>query len=129
MLSSLKLGLLVATGIGGTAALCGLCGTSTASAAADVPVVIEQGVDTAVTRLHISGMTCGTCPTTARLALKRLPGVYSATVTLEDSLGVVRYDAHQLTPDQIAAHLVRLTGYRTTVLSRPSMVPAKRTGA
>jgi copper chaperone CopZ len=61
-------------------------------------------------------MTCGTCPTTARLALKRLAGVYSATVTLDDSLGVVRYDPRRVTPAQIAAHLTKLTGFGATRL-------------
>jgi len=72
--------------------------------------------DTATVRLHISKMTCGSCPATARLALKRLTGVYNATVTLGDSLGVVRYDPQLVKPAQIAAHLTRLTGYGATVL-------------
>jgi copper chaperone CopZ len=63
-------------------------------------------------------MTCGSCPTTARLALKKLPGVYGATVTLDDSLGSVRYDPRQVTPSQIAAHLTRLTGFGATVLGK-----------
>lgn len=76
-----------------------------------------QVPDTATVRLHISGMTCGTCPITARTALRNLPGVFSATVTLDDSLGVVRYDPRNLTPAQIAAHLTRLTGYGARVLA------------
>ena len=75
-----------------------------------------QAPDTATVRLHISKMTCGSCPTTARLALRRLTGVYSATVTLDDSLGVVRYDPRALKPAQIAAHLTRLTGFGATIL-------------
>src|SRR5213080_1013617 len=78
--------------------------------------VAVQSPDTAKVRLHISKMTCGSCPTTARLALKRLAGVYSATVTLDDSLGVVRYDPRQVNPAQIAAHLTRLTGFGATIL-------------
>jgi copper chaperone CopZ len=62
-------------------------------------------------------MTCGSCPTTARLALKRLTGVYNATVTLDDSLGVVRYDPRRVNPAQIAAHLTQLTGFGATILS------------
>jgi copper chaperone CopZ len=78
--------------------------------------VAAHAPDTTTVRLHISRMTCGSCPTTARLALERLPGVHEATVTLEDSLGVVRYDPRRVTPDQIAAHLTRLTGFGATVL-------------
>jgi copper chaperone CopZ len=74
-------------------------------------------VDTASVRLHISGMTCGGCATTARLALRRLTGVYDATVTIEDSLGVVRYDPRAVTPEAIVAHLAKLTGYKATVLA------------
>jgi copper chaperone CopZ len=77
--------------------------------------IAQQTPDTATVRLHISKMTCGSCPTTARLALKKLPGVYGATVTLDDSLGIVRYNPRQVTPDQIAAHLTRLTGFGATV--------------
>jgi copper chaperone CopZ len=75
-----------------------------------------QTPDTATVRLHIAKMTCGSCPTTARLALKRLTGVYSASVTLDDSLGVVRYDPRQVSPAQIAAHLTRLTGFAAAIL-------------
>jgi len=78
--------------------------------------VALQSPDTATVRLHISKMTCGSCPATARLALKRLTGVYSATVTLSDSLGVVRFDPRQVKPAEIAAHLTRLTGFGATVL-------------
>lgn len=81
-----------------------------------VAVLAAQGPDTATVRLHISRMTCGSCPTTARLALKRLTGIYGATVTLDDSLGVVRYDPRRVTPAQIAAHLTKLTGFGAAIL-------------
>lgn len=81
--------------------------------------------DTATVRLHISGMSCGTCPLTARLAIEKLPGVYAATVTLDDSLGVVRYDAARVTPDQIAAHLDKMTGFKARVLPEPNATPRK----
>ncbi len=55
---------------------------------------------TTTVRFNICRMTFGSCPTTARLALKKLPRVYSATVTLDDSLGVVRYDPTRVTPAQ-----------------------------
>ncbi len=85
--------------------------------------VALQSPDTATVRLHISKMTCGSCPATARLALKRLPGVYRATVTLDDSLGVVRYDPQQVSPAQIAAHLTRLTGFGATILPDTTRAP------
>jgi copper chaperone CopZ len=61
-------------------------------------------------------MTCGTCPVTARKALSQLAGVYSATVTLPDSLGLVKFDPAKLKPAQIAAHLTKMTGYAAKVL-------------
>src|SRR2546422_6039481 len=82
-----------------------------------------QAPDTAIVRLHISKMTCGSCPATARLALKRLTGVYTAPVTLDDSLGVVKYDPRRVTPAEIAAHLTRLTGFGAAILSDSSKTP------
>ena len=123
MLSSLKVTLLVAAGVGGAAVLCPLCGGAVQTARAQAAQVTRQAPDTATVRLHISKMTCGSCPTTARLALKRLTGVYSATVTLDDSLGVVRYDPRRVTPTQIAAHLTKLTGFGARVVSDSMKIP------
>lgn len=118
MLLSVKIALFITTGLGGAAVLCPVCGAGLQTAGAQsVRVAAAQTPDTATLRLHISLMTCGSCPTTARLALKRLTGVYSAAVTLDDSLGVVRYDPRKVNPAQIAAHLTRLTGFGTTILS------------
>ena len=123
MLSSFKFTLLFATGVGGAAVLCPLCGAGLQTAGAQPAQVGLQAADTATVRLHISKMTCGSCPATARLALKRLPGVYSATVTLDDSLGIVRYDPRQVSPAQIAAHLTRLTGFGATILPDTTGTP------
>ena len=116
MTSPLKLAFLFAAGLGGAAAICPLCGGGVRTAAAQPVLGTAQTSDTATVRLHISRMTCGSCPTTARLALKRLTGVYGATVTLDDSLGVVRYDPRRVKPEEIAAHLTRLTGFGATIL-------------
>jgi copper chaperone CopZ len=129
MLSAMKAGLVLAAGLTGAAMLCPLCGGGVSTAAATPSGVYLQATDTAQVRLHISGMTCGSCPTTARLALKKLSGVYSATVTLDDSLGVVRYDPRRVTPAQIAAHLTRLTGYGAAVLPDSSSAPRRPGGA
>src|SRR3989442_13403444 len=110
MLPSVKAGLLLAAGLSGTAFLCPLCGGGIQTGGAQNAPGAAQAPDTATVRPHISRMTCGSCPATARLALKKLPGVYGATVTLDDSLGVVRYNPRQVTPDQIPAHLTRPTG-------------------
>jgi periplasmic mercuric ion binding protein len=120
MLAALKIGLIT---VAGAAILCPLCESRQASPAASEATAsstVAAAVafaDTATARLHISGMTCGTCPTTARVALKRVPGVYGATVTLDDSLGIVRYDPARATAKHIAEELTRLTGYATRILS------------
>lgn len=123
MLSSLKVPLLFAAVLGGAAVLCPLCDAGIQAARAQSVQTGAQTTDTATVRLHISKMTCGSCPTTARVALKRLAGVYSATVTLNDSLGVVRFDPRQVNPAQIAAHLTRLTGFGAKILPDTTKAP------
>ena len=115
MISRLKVLPLLGAVLGSATLICPLCDGGPGSVRAET--VRQEPVDTATVRLHVSRMTCGSCPATARLALKRLPGVYSATVTLADSLGVVRYDPARVTPEQIAAHLIRSTGFGATILS------------
>jgi copper chaperone CopZ len=129
MLSSVKLAWLLAVGLGGAALPCAVCGSEGQMAGTPfAPVAAVQAPDTATVRLHISGMTCGTCPTTARLALKRMTGVYSASVTLDDSLGVVRYDPRKVTPAQVAADLTRLTGYGAKVIADSAKAPRRNGG-
>ena len=123
MLSSMKVPMALAAALGGAAALCPLCDAGIQAARAQSVQVAAQAPDTATVRLHISRMTCGSCPATARVAVKRLRGVYSATVTLDDSLGVVRYDPRQVNPAQIAAHLTKLTGFGATILPETAKAP------
>lgn len=124
MISHAKLALVAVAALAGGGVLCPLCVGGVRAVAAQQPVA-AQAPDTATVRLHISGMTCGSCPLTARTALKRLPGVFSATVTLDDSLGVVRYDPRKVTPAQIAAHLTRLTGYGARVMAESAKAPRR----
>ncbi len=102
--------------LAGAGILCPLCEGGVPVAHAQ-PSVVQQAADTATVRLHISKMTCGSCPITARLALKQIPGVLAATVTLDDSSGVVRYDPRKVTPADIAAQLTRQTGYPARILA------------
>ncbi len=127
MISSLKLLPVLAVAVGSAAFLCPLCDGGPALALAED--LRQQSPDTATVRLHISRMTCGSCPATARLALKKLAGVYSAEVTLDDSLGVVRYDPGLVTSEQIAAHLTRATGFGATILSDATSTPRRSEGA
>lgn len=109
----------------GAGALYPLCGTRAAAASAQSLTIAFPTSDTATVKLHISGMTCGSCPITARIALERLPGVLDTKVTLDDSLGVVRYDPRRVTPEQITAHLTKLTGYGARVLADTSGTGAR----
>lgn len=104
------------TALAGAGLLCPLCDRGAGPIGAQ-QVASHEATDTATVKLHISGMTCGSCPATARTALKRLPGVLTAKVTLDDSLGVVTYDPRKVTPAQIAAHLTRLTGYGARIIA------------
>jgi mercuric ion binding protein len=112
-----KMVLAALTTLAGAGLLCPLCDAGAGPVAAQQVSAAHAATDTATVKLHISGMTCGSCPVTARTALKRLPGVLDAKVTLDDSLGVVTYDPRTVTPSQIAAHLTRLTGYRAQIIA------------
>ena len=122
-----KLAAAAVTALAGTGILCPVCGEGVPVAAAQMITVAAHQTatvmtvsDTAVVKLHISGMTCGSCPVTARLALNKVAGVYSAKVTLDDSLGVVKYDPKRVTPAQITGQLTRLTGYAAKVIAEPA---------
>ncbi len=104
----------------GTGILCPICGAGASSAEAQLAATVTAVSDTATVKLHISGMTCGSCPVTARLALSKVAGVYSAKVMLEDSLGVVKYDRKRVTPAQITEQLTRRTGYAAKVIAEPA---------
>lgn len=97
--------------LGAAGVVCPICGAGAR------PVFAEQPADTAVARFTVSGMTCGSCSLTARVALQRLPGVYGADVSYDSASAVVRYDPRRVNPAQIAQHLERLTGYRATLLA------------
>lgn len=112
----------LAAAVGG-AVLCPLCESAVADARPAAPLAATQGTDTATVRFRISGMTCGTCPVTARTALNKLAGVYNATVTLADSLGVVRFDPRRVKPAEIAAYLTKMTGYAAKVLADSAKAP------
>lgn len=116
MTFQIKLAAAAVTALAGAGTICPLCGGGVLAATAQVAVITQQVGDTATVKLHISGMTCGSCPVTARVALKKLPGVFDAHVTLDDSLGVVRYDPRKVTPAQIASQLTGLTGYGARII-------------
>ncbi|HET9064311.1 MAG TPA: cation transporter [Gemmatimonadales bacterium] len=68
-----------------------------------------------MTKLAITGMTCGSCATTARLVLQRVPGVYHAAVSYDSSSAVVTYDPTRTKPATFIAKLKEMTGYTARV--------------
>ena len=69
----------------------------------------------ATAHLTIAGMTCSSCAVTARVALKRMPGIRDAAVSLESGTGTVVYDPVETKPEAFIAELARMTGYVATV--------------
>jgi copper chaperone CopZ len=129
MISSAKNALAAGSLVLGAGIVCPLCLPNAEGSAGERQTASAQVTDTATVRLHISGMTCETCPTTARIALQKLTGVYSAKVTLDDSLGVVRYDPRRVTPGQIVKHLAQLTDYAAKVLPEEKAAKKPRAGS
>ncbi len=77
--------------------------------------------DTARVELAISGMTCGSCATTARIALERVSGVYDAEVSYDSASAVVLYDPEETSPEEFIAYMRKMTGYEARVVE-----PAKK---
>jgi copper chaperone CopZ len=103
---------LVAAVMVAAAFLCPICEDGVPVVEAQAPVAADSTV-----RFHVTGMTCGSCATTARTALRRLAGVRSAAVSYDSATATVRFDARQVNSAQIASHLLRMTGYRATVIA------------
>ncbi len=67
--------------------------------------------------LDVPGMTCGTCPITVRLALKRVPGVIDARADFDSKTATVTYDPDQ-TNVQALTRATADAGYPSTVPTR-----------
>jgi mercuric ion binding protein len=119
---TMKTLLVASVAVADASAVCPFCERAVSSAAAQGASQATQAADTTTVRMRITGMTCATCQVTARVALKKLDGVYDATVTYDDSLAVVRYDQKRVNAAQIASHLTRLTGYKANVIPDSSAV-------
>lgn len=63
------------------------------------------------TVIKIQGMTCGGCRASAEGALRRVPGVISADVSLEAGEAVVEYDEKKAAPADLRA-AVEKAGFR-----------------
>lgn len=124
----IKLGLLAGAALAAGGVLCPLCDgalagadetgprVSTGSAAA-AAAPAAHAADTMRVRLSVTGMTCGSCAMTARLALRRMEGVYRAEVSFDSATAVVWYDPARASPDTVIARLRDMTGYVAHVLA------------
>ncbi len=68
----------------------------------------------ATTVLHVSGMTCGTCPITIRHRLLKMKGVHKAVVEMATATATVTYEESEERPSAIAGVITKL-GYPTEI--------------
>jgi len=57
-------------------------------------------------QLSITGMTCGGCVNSVQNVLTSLPGVQSASVTLDPAQAVVVYDPARIDPTALAQAVI-----------------------
>jgi copper chaperone CopZ len=98
--------------------VCPFCGDGREAAAQPVITVTAQS-DTVEAKLAIRGMTCGSCATTARIALERVPGVFYARVSYDSSSAVVAYDPARTSPEAFITRLKDMTGYEARLVDPP----------
>ncbi|MGH7573581.1 MAG: heavy-metal-associated domain-containing protein [Longimicrobiales bacterium] len=85
-----------------------------------------RSADTVTATLTIRGMSCGSCETTARIALERVAGVHRAAVSLDPPQAVVHYDPATVSPPRFIASLEEQTGFEAEIAEAAS---AERGGA
>ena len=64
--------------------------------------------------MHVSGMTCGTCPISIRHRALQMKGVHSARVDLDSALATVTFEDSEQSPQAIAQAITKL-GYPATI--------------
>jgi periplasmic mercuric ion binding protein len=69
-------------------------------------------------QLDVKGMNCATCPITVRLALKRVPGVLEAKVTLDPPIAEVIYDDAKTNAERLARATAD-AGFPSSLRMRP----------
>ncbi|GAV20662.1 periplasmic mercuric ion binding protein [Mariprofundus micogutta] len=64
--------------------------------------------------LHVSGMTCGTCPISVRHSAMQMKGVHTAIVNIDTAMATVTYEDSEQSPQAIAQTITKL-GYPATI--------------
>lgn len=117
----IPIGLLICCG----AALSGPDSRTLGTERAGVHAGTDAAADTAKVKLAISGMTCGSCATTARITLERVDGVYDAEVSYDSASAVVLYDPEETSPEEFISYLEEMTGYEAR-LAEPAQKPKEK---
>lgn len=73
------------------------------------PAATDAGLAEAL--LDVQGMACSSCSATVKAMLERTPGVFHASVSVEEAESVVAFDSKRITPAQIVQVVERL-GYK-----------------
>ena len=67
--------------------------------------------------IHVSGMTCGTCPISIRHRALQLTGVHTAKVDLDTASATVTYEDNKQSAQKIAQAITKL-GYPATITDK-----------
>nr|KMM65953.1 copper-transporting ATPase 1 [Coccidioides posadasii RMSCC 3488] len=78
-----------------------------------------SGVTASTTTLTVKGMTCSSCTSAIESGLTGVSGIFEVTVSLYSERAVVRHDAAQITPQQIA-EIIEDRGFEATVANLES---------
>ena len=68
--------------------------------------------------LDVPGMNCGFCPITVRKALRKVPGVISASADLDSKTATVTYDPDRTSVEALTSATAN-AGYPSTLRAQP----------
>ncbi len=91
-----------------------VAGEMVAAGNAEAERLAEQLAHLKQITLDVPGMNCPSCPFTVQKSLKKLDGVVSARVTLEDKKAVIIYNAALVAPEEMMAATAN-AGYPSTL--------------
>lgn len=74
-----------------------------------------ESTKTATVALKITGMTCGGCAVSVRMAAKKVEGVVAVNVSYEKGLADITYDPARTTPEKIAKAVTANSGFKAEV--------------
>ncbi|MBA2514395.1 MAG: heavy-metal-associated domain-containing protein [Solirubrobacterales bacterium] len=72
----------------------------------------NQPTRTETCTLKITGMTCGGCAVSVKMAAKNVKGVSEAKVSYENGRAEVTYDPAKTTPEKIATAITQNSGFK-----------------